>query len=240
MVRNLLVCGLIAGACAGLLAAGFAELAGEPAVERAISFEQAQDAASGTPAVEGPVSRTVQRSLGLVLAALVYGLGLGGLFALCFAVAYGRVAAMSPARTALWLAAIAFVVVFLVPFVKYPANPPSVGHPETIGERTLLYFTMLAISLLAAVAAVRLRTLLARRMAAGAATACAVAAFVAIAVLGGIALPTINEVPSAFPATTLWHFREASVGTQAVLWTTIGLIFAALAPRAMARATERR
>ena len=32
----------------------------------------------------------------------------------------------------------AFVVVYLVPFLKYPANPPSVGDPDTIGKRTAL------------------------------------------------------------------------------------------------------
>jgi Probable cobalt transporter subunit (CbtA) len=234
MVRNLLICGLIAGACAGVLATGFAELAGESAVESAISFEQARDAAAGEPAIAGPVSRPVQRSVGLLLAAIVYGLAMGGLFALAFAAAYGRVGRISPAATALWLAAAAFVVVFLVPFLKYPANPPSIGHPETIGERTTLYFTMLAISVLSAVSAVRLRAILSRRLGGGAATLLSLGAFIAIVVGAGLALPGIHEVPAQFPASALWHFREASVGTQAVLWATVGLVFAALAPRVMA------
>jgi Probable cobalt transporter subunit (CbtA) len=238
MVRNLLICGLLAGACAGLLASGFAQVAGEPAVEQAISVEEAHSAPAGheagAHAEVAPVSRSVQRSVGLPVAAIVYGLGMGGLFALVFAAAYGRVGAMSPARTALWLAGAAFVVVFLVPFLKYPSNPPAVGHAETIGERTTLYFTMLAISLLAAVAAVRVRSILARRLDAGPATLCAVAAFVAIVVAGGIALPGVNEVPVGFPADTLWDFRKATVGTQAVLWATVGLVFAATAPRVLA------
>ena len=234
MVRNLLICGLLAGACAGLLATGFAEVAGEPTVERAISFEEARDAASGQPVMAGPVSRPVQRSVGLSVAAVVYGLGMGGLFALVFAAVYGRVGEAGPARTALWLAGAAFVVVFLVPFLKYPANPPSIGRPETIGERTLLYFTMLAISVLAAIAAVRTRALLARRLAAGPATLLALVAFGAIVVIAGLVMPGVDEVPRRFPATTLWHFRMASLGTQAVLWAIIGLVFAATAPRVLA------
>jgi predicted cobalt transporter CbtA len=240
VVRNLLICGLLAGACAGLLASGFAQVAGEPAVEQAISLEEARGAASGAHEAGAheeevaPVSRSVQRDVGLPVAAIIYGLGMGGLFALIFAAVYGRVGEMSPARTALWLAGAAFVVVFLVPFLKYPSNPPAVGHAETIGERTTLYFTMLAISLLAAVAAVRVRSILARRLAAGPATLCAVAAFVAIVVAGGIALPGVNEVPTGFPADTLWDFRTATVGTQAVLWGTVGLVFAATAPRVLA------
>ncbi len=41
-----------------------------------------------------------------------------------------------------------------MPFVAYPPNPPAVGHPDTIGARTALYFIMLAISVIAAVTAV--------------------------------------------------------------------------------------
>lgn len=234
MVRNLLICGLIAGACAGLAATGFAELAGEPAVNRAISFEDAQ--AKGAGEAPGPdlVSRGVQRSAGLLTAAVVYGLALGGLFALVFAAIYGRIGRASPARTALWLAAAAFVVVYLVPFVKYPANPPSIGDPDTIGHRTLLYVLMIAISLLAAIAAVRLRSALSRRGSGTTATVVAGVSYLAIVVIAGLALPDIHEVPARFPATALWSFREASVGMQTVIWTTIGLVFAATAQRAMA------
>ena len=54
-------------------------------------------------------------------------------------------------------------------------------------------------------------------------------------VLGaGLVLPGVHEIPAGFPAGTLFRFREATVGMQAVLWTTIGLVFAGLAPRVMA------
>ena len=101
-------------------------------MDRAIAFEQQQAASAHDHQEEAPVvSRAVQKSFGLVTAAVVYGLSLGGLFALAFAAVYGRVGRASPARTSVLLAAFAFVVVFLVPFVKYPANPPSVGDPDT-------------------------------------------------------------------------------------------------------------
>jgi hypothetical protein len=77
---------------------------------------------------------------------VVYGLALGGIFALAFAFAYGRVARVSPRTTAYGLAAAAFVVVYLVPFLKYPASPPGATDPDTIVKRTLLYATMIAIS----------------------------------------------------------------------------------------------
>ncbi|HEV2773831.1 MAG TPA: CbtA family protein [Thermoleophilaceae bacterium] len=232
MLRALLVCGLLAGACAGLVATGFAELVGEPPVEEAIAFEESQTPA-GAPAEPELVARLVQRGVGLVTAASVYGLALGGLFSLAFAAVYGQVGRSSPARTALWLAAIAFVVVFLVPFVKYPANPPGVGETDTIAARTELYFAMLAISLLAAVAAARVHTVLAERRSQSSATGSALVSYVVVVVVAGLALPGADGLPTGFPAATLWEFREASVGTQLVLWTALGLVFAATAPRVM-------
>jgi pimeloyl-ACP methyl ester carboxylesterase len=237
MLRNLLICGLIAGLCGGLLATGFARVVGESQVDRAIAFESAKAKAAGEHEEAPVVSRRMQKSLGLLTAAVVYGLSLGGLFGLAFAAAYGRVGRASPARTAILMAAFAFVVIYLVPFVKYPANPPSVGDPNTIGKRTALYLIMILISLLAAVAAVRLRGLLAERWSASMATLVAGAGYLLVVVVAGWALPPIQEVPKAFPAVTLFRFREASIGMQAVLWTTIGLVFAGTAQRVMSGQT---
>jgi predicted cobalt transporter CbtA len=219
MLRNLLICGLIAGVCAGALAAGFATVTGEPAIDRAIAYEGAH---------ASPVSRDVQKSAGLLTATVVYGLSLGGLFALAFAVAYGRVARATPRATAYGLAVAAFVVVFLFPFLKYPASPPGATDPETIGTRTLAYATMVAISLLAATAALRLRR--------SRGNLAAAALFLVVVGAAGLALPAFHEVPGDFPAGTLWSFRAASIGTQAVLWLTIGLMFGPLAQRAMRHA----
>jgi hypothetical protein len=239
MLRKLLICGLVAGMCGGLLATGFVILAGAPAVDQAIAYEDAKDAPEPIghvhheAAAPAPVSRDLQKSVGLTTAAVVYGLALGGIFALVFAVAYGRVGRASPRATAYALAAAAFTVLYLVPFVKYPASPPGATDAATIGKRTALYATMVAISVLAAVAAMRLRPLLARRLAGHAANVGAGLAFLAIVVGAGLALPSISEIPRDFPATTLWRFREASVGMQAVLWLTIGLVFAPAAQRVM-------
>jgi lysylphosphatidylglycerol synthetase-like protein (DUF2156 family) len=239
MLRKLLICGLVAGICGGLLATGFVMLVGEPAVDRAIAYEDAKDAPEPMAgmhheaAAPAPVSRGLQKSVGLTTAAVVYGLALGGIFALVFAIAYGRVGRSGPRATAYALTAAAFTIVYLVPFVKYPASPPGATDAATIGKRTALYATMVAISLLAAVAAARLRPLLARRLAGHAADVAAGVAFVAIVVAAGLALPSVDEIPRDFPATTLWRFREASVGMQAVLWLTIGLVFAPAAQRVM-------
>lgn len=240
MIRTLLIWGLLAGLCGGLLATGFSEVAGEPAVNQAINFEYTQAKAAGQPEEKEIVTRGVQRSIGLLTAAAVFGVSMGGLFALAFAFAYGRVGRASPGRTALWLAAGAFVVIYLVPFLKYPANPPSVGDPDTIGRRTELYLAMIVCSLLAAVAALRIRAWLGARRDPGTATVVAGLSYLAVVVAAGLILPGIHEVPKNFPATTLWRFREASIGMQAVLWTTIGVVFATAAQRVMVGAPARR
>lgn len=247
MLRKLLICGLAAGLAGGLLAAGFASLAGEPAVDRAIAYEDAQhqDATPGShrdaathgsrheAAAPAPVSRDLQKSAGLLTATLVYGLGLGGLFALGFAVAYGRVGRAGPRTVAYGLAAAAFIVVYLVPSLKYPASPPGATDPATIGGRTALYATMIAISVLAAVVALRLRPAVARRFGSHSANLGAGLAFLVIVPAAGLALPSYHEVPKDFPATTLWRFREASIGMQIVLWLTIALVFAPIAQRVL-------
>jgi predicted cobalt transporter CbtA len=51
--------------------------------------------------------------------------------------------------------------------------------------------------------------------------------------LAYVALPGVDEVAGGFPATLLWRFRLASLGTQAVLWTTMGLLFGALTERSL-------
>jgi predicted cobalt transporter CbtA len=234
MLRNLLVCGLLAGVVAGLLAAGFATVAGEPAVDQAIAYEEAH-APPAPPGDEetAPVARNTQKGFGLVTATVVYGLAFGGVFALVFAYVYGRVGHAGPARTALWLAAAGFVVIYLVPFVKYPANPPAVGDPDTIGERTALYIVMVWISIFAAMAAVRLRRLIARRRPAELVTVLGGASYLVIVVAAGLAMPDVHEIPDTFPATTLWRFREASVGVQLVMWMVLGLVFAFAAQRVM-------
>jgi putative cobalt transporter subunit CbtA len=237
VLRNLLICGLLAGLCGGLLATGFARVVGESQINQAIAYESAEYKAKGLPPEKPVVSRRLQSSLGLLTAAVVYGLALGGLFGLAFAAAYGRIGRASPARTSLWLAGGAFVVLYLVPFIKYPANPPSVGDPDTITKRTALYLIMILISLLSAITAVRVRKQLAERWSGTTATLVAGLGYLVVVVAAGALLPPINEVPKTFPAVTLFRFREASVGMQLVVWATIGLVFAATAQRVMAGQT---
>ena len=53
--------------------------------------------------------------------------------------------------------AAALVCIAVVPFFKYPANPPGVGDPDTVGRRTVLYLALIAVALAADGLAVAVR-----------------------------------------------------------------------------------
>ncbi|MEV4441409.1 CbtA family protein [Streptomyces sp. NPDC049577] len=229
-VRALLVRGMLAGLAAGLLALAVAYLLGEPHVKAAIAFEEAHSHEHG----EELVSRTLQSTAGLATGVLLYGVAVGGIAALAYCVALGRVGRFGPRATALLVSLGALVAVYVVPFLKYPANPPSVGEPDTIGKRTTLYFLMIVLSVLLSVGAVILGKRLAPRLGGWYATVAAVAALVAAVTLAYLFLPAVDEVPEDFPATVLWRFRLAALAMQCTLWAGFGLIFGELAERVLA------
>jgi predicted cobalt transporter CbtA len=231
MVGKLLLRGMLTGIVAGLITFGFARVVGEPQVAQAISFEEKTHAAEGEAPEPELVSRDTQAGLGLLTGVVAYGAAFGGLFALTFAYAYGRVGQIGPRTLSAWLALAAFVALVIVPNLKYPANPPSVGDPATIGYRTGLFFLTIAISLSAMVFALNVRRVAAARL--GGWNGALVGTLVFVVVTGVIlaALPDIDEVPAAFPAALLWKFRVAAIGMQVVMWTTMGALFGVLAER---------
>jgi predicted cobalt transporter CbtA len=244
MVRALLIRGMLVGLVAGLLMFAFGKVFGEPQVDRAIMFGAAADAASakadmakGMPMQAGEpelVSRDVQAGIGLLTGVVVYSTAFGGLFALVFAYAYGRVGDLSPRTVSALLAVGGWVAVYVVPTLKYPASPPSVGEAETIGLRTAFYFLMMLTSIVAMTAASVARNRLVARLGGWDASLISAACYlIVVAVVGGFVLPVIDEIPEGFPATLLWRFRMASLGMQAVMWATIGLLFGWLTERAM-------
>jgi predicted cobalt transporter CbtA len=244
MMKTLLVRGMLAGLIAGVLAFGFAYAFGEPSVNTAIGLEESgghehsHDAgAAPAPAAEEPelVPRDIQSTVGLLTGVVVYGVAIGGLLSLAFAFAQGRLGNLRPRVTSLLLTAGAFAVVFLVPFLKYPANPPAVGQPGTIGSRTELYFGFVAVSLLVGIFATVLGRKLADRFGAWNGFLLAAAGYVVVIGVVAWLMPVVDEVPATFPASTLWSFRTASVGTQVTLWLALGLAFGAFAEKALTK-----
>jgi predicted cobalt transporter CbtA len=229
----LLLRGLLAGLLAGLVAGGFAFVAGEPRIDAAIALEE-QAAHDGAPAgaddhAEELVSRDGQKA-GLILATALFGVAMGGIVATAYTLLRRRLRLRRDAHAALVVAGSGFGGAVLVPFLKYPPSPPGVGDPGTIDQRTAAFLTMVVLGLLAVWAgAAAFRAL---RGPDWLRCTGATASFVITVAAGYVVLPSYAEVPNGFPAGLLWDFRIASLGTQAVLWTAIGLIFAALVHRA--------
>ena len=230
IVRTLLVRGMLAGLGAGVLAFVFAYLVGEGPVDAAIAFEAANSHEHGG---EELVSRSLQSTAGLATGLLVFGVAIGGIAALAFCFALGRIGRFGARATAALTALAGFLLVYLVPILKYPANPPAVGNPDTIGKRTILFVLMIALSVLLGIAAVLLGRRLAPAWGNWNASIAAGAAFVAVVAVAMAVLPSGDNTPKGFPATELWEFRTASIGIQAVLWAAFGLLFGFLAERVL-------
>ena len=113
----------------------------------------------------------------------------------------------------------------MIPFLKYPANPPAVGSPETLGNRTALFLIMIAISLMAVMLAIGLARRLLARFGPGISAAIGGVAFMAAVALAYLLLPDVGEVPAQFSADALWRFRAASLGMQLLMWAVLGLVF---------------
>ncbi|MEU1983730.1 CbtA family protein [Nocardia sp. NPDC019395] len=242
--RTLLIRGLLAGLIAGLLAGVVGNFVGEPEVDAAIAIEESaastadshesqaghsHGAEAGTGHSHGEDDAVVSRpwqKFGQFLANALAGMAFGAIIAT--AAHYARRFTSLPGpRLVLGLGLGGWLAVVAVPFFKYPANPPAVGDPETIDERTLLWVAAVVLGLVAVVAGVYIWNLLRAQLATIRLIA-AVAVFVLITTLGYVFLPGVNEVGADFPATLLWEFRTASLAVSTTLWVSIGLAFAAL------------
>jgi predicted cobalt transporter CbtA len=251
--RAFLIRGLLAGLFAGFAAFAVAYTVGEPHVQAAIDVEESHaaaeepadhDSAAGHHHDEDGtvVSRHNQRTWGLLTGSLGIGIAMGGIVALVAAGVVGRIGRFSPGQSTAFVALAGFVAIAFVPFLKYPASPPAVGNPDTIGSRTGLFFAYMLISILAAVASTVLAHRLWRDRGAYVAVVAGVAVYLVVVVATGQLMPTVNEIGD-FPADTLWYFRRASIITQATMWTVIGVLLTGLVNklyRETTSATERR
>jgi predicted cobalt transporter CbtA len=168
---------------------------------------------------------------------------MGGLFAVAYVlVARGMRPSVRPRTLALAIGAAGFAGVFLLPFLKYPADPPGIGHAETIHTRGLLYLAMVAISLVSVFAAVLAARRLRPRLGARNAVLVALVALAASLAIVMAILPSLEPpqplrdrsgaiVYPGFPGDVLFEFRVYALAAQLVLWGTLGLAFGALAER---------
>ena len=249
MEKQIIGRGLLAGALAGVLAFIFARIFVEPVIDRAIGYEDGVGAAHEAMQHGGHehgaevFTRGVQANIGMGFGVLAFSVAMGALFAVVFAVTYGRVGNVSARLLSVYVAGGMLLSLHVVPALKYPANPPAVSLDETIRQRTLLYLLMVVVSAALFVGAVYLGRQLSSRMGPWNATLAAAGSYVVAVAVVMLILPTIDETPrllrdsagaiiyEGFPADDLYQFRLFSLGTQVVMWATIGVVFAALASR---------
>jgi hypothetical protein len=176
------------------------------------------------------VSRADQSTWGLATGTLAVGIALGGVTGLVSAFAVGRIGHLRPSQSTALVALVGFVAVSLVPFLKYPATPPAVGDPDSIGARTAEYFGMLGISVLAAIGAVVLAGRVLGSLGTYRTVLLAGAAYLAAVIVAAVLLPTVNEIGD-FPGDTLWYFRLSSLLTLTAMWAGIGVALTGLVGR---------
>lgn len=249
-LRRGVVVGLLAGVLAGLVA----QLAGEPSIDAAVAIEEArtqaaEHAAAGTSggtgsgprgaeaASTGPVVTRGTQKVGLMFGLALVGAAAGLTFGLVSAWAVGRVRGDGWGRSLKLGAALAGSLI-LLPAVKYPPNPPAVGDPATVTDRTTMYLGMALIGvLLAAIgwaAARRLATTW--RVAPPVRQAAVGAGLIVAAALLAFWMPTIDAPPAPVPAELMWRFRLGSLATQLTLLAGVAVGFGLGTARAEGRA----
>ena len=231
---------LLAGAIAGTILGAMNQVAIEPFIEHAIELEMQNTAQSGqiiNPA-EFAAYRFWQRG-GEIVAGTILGLSIGSLFGIVFAYARSSVPGSNNKKKGLIVAGIMWFVLFLMPALKYPANPPSIGDPETIYYRQSLYVAFLAISGFNALGLAflyrKIRSLHIRK-------AIIPAAYVAMMAGAYLAMPA-NPDPINAPVDLVIGFRITSAITITLFWGLLGVIFGAfwdkLKPHESARISVR-
>ncbi|KAG2475965.1 MAG: putative cobalt transporter CbtA [Nitrosopumilales archaeon] len=218
-----LVSGFSAGTIHGL--ANFVTT--EPFLDEAIGIENQNLFASGeekdTPVfwAEYNAYRVWQKG-GQVLAGGILGLSIGSLFGVVFAYSRHVLPGQNHVKKSLVLAGLMWFTIFIIPFLKYPANPPTVGDPDTVVLRAILYLSFIALSGFGAVGFYRVYKKLQDRK--------KIFAFIGFAVYISIVFvlmpPNPDEITA--PMELVNGFRVMSVTAVTVFWIANALILGLL------------
>jgi predicted cobalt transporter CbtA len=147
---------LLSGAFAGLIHGTVNFAIVEPYLDQAIGIENQNLFESGAEEdspefwVEYEGYRTWQKS-GQILAGVILGTSVGALFGIVFALSRNSLPGNNDVKKSLILAGVMWLTLYIIPFLKYPANPPTVGDGETVVLRSILYLSFIAISGISAI-----------------------------------------------------------------------------------------
>ncbi|WP_375474920.1 CbtA family protein [uncultured Jatrophihabitans sp.] len=222
MEIRLILRGALSGFVAGVLGFVFARIFAEPMIDKAIAYESGRDEildklnrAAGRPiAPDGPeiFSRSIQSTVGAASGIIAFATAMGALVAVAYVLLHGRFQ-VRPRNLAWLVAAFGFFGVYLLPFVKYPADPPAIGHTFTITTRGHLYLIMVAASLVLLGAAVYVARRLMRRFGLLTAVVLSAAGFLVVfGVLIGL-LPSLGNLAANVAHANQFGFARAATET---------------------------
>lgn len=212
--------GALAGTILGIINLGLVE----PYIDQAIGIEIQNSVSSGenVDLSENAHYRIWQKS-GEVVAAAVYGISLGALFGIIFAYSKNALPGSNNKKKALFLAGILWFVLYLVVAIKYPANPPAVGNPETIYYREALYVAFIAISGFTAL----ILALLWKRVKINSKKIVFPLVYAGIMTAAYLAMPA-NPDPINISMELVQNFRVWTAVTIGIFWGLLGIIFGSL------------
>ena len=217
---------LISGVSAGLIHGTANLVFVEPSLDQAIGIENQHLFASGeekdTPEFRAEFDsyRYWQKS-GQVLAGAILGISIGSLFGIIFVLSRNSLPGKSDMSKSLILAGIMWLAIYFIPFLKYPANPPTVGDPDTVVLRSILFLTFIAISGFGALGFYKIFKKLKNKK------------FIAIlgyAVFVGVVFFAMPENPDKItaPMNLVDHFRMMSAVAVSIYWLSLGIILGSL------------
>jgi predicted cobalt transporter CbtA len=231
---------VVAGILAGFVASVLLTFTAEPVIDQAIALEDSHHTAGhehhepGAPGEPEIVSRHDQKGVGRFAAYSLGGGAYGVLFGIVFLALRRRDGRTNPTvafRRSLLAGAFMAGAFTVMPFIKYPPNPPAVGDPATIDERQWKYLALIFLSVVVFALAARLSFHLRERgwtdderlIAVGVALVVPLGLVVAL-------LPPFHD-PIEVPANLVWRFRIASIGGNLLLWAVLTTVFGAVAVR---------
>jgi len=214
--------GAIAGALLGLINQGIVE----PFIDKAIGIETQKQVNAGKIIDFAQQSQyRIYQKEGEIVAATVLGTSLASLFGVVFVYSRSSLAGSNNKKKALILAGLMFFVLFLVPALKYPANPPAVGNPATIYYRESLFIGFIAVSGFSTLGLALLYRKLGKNQSKRK-IGIPLIIYAAIMIGAYVIFPP-NPDRITIPMDLIMSFRIASVFTTSIFWGLLGIIFGA-------------
>lgn len=226
-MKNRIVLFILVGIVSGLLVSGFHNIFTVPVIEDAIAIEEA----NSPPLAPGEVAEEPLVSLGVQRIGMAVGLAIFGMVqALIFYGIWKLFLKLSPdsKHAALMgiIGLIGFLSITLIPFLKYPLNPPGSGEENTLLFRQGFQTLSFILSVGGAVTMVGGILWLNRKGAPPANKsrniALLAAGYVAVLLVIFFALPQ-NPDENNLPSDLLMNFRLLTLGGHLIFWSLLAL-----------------